>query len=322
MKCGPLSAVLATLAALPLAGADPLVVACSPDKPSVSRDESVTLRAFFNSPAARANWTVTQGVIDSAAAEAVWKFSGTPAGIYRASVQVDGPEGSGTCTLRVVVTEKVRGTFPGSGNLKKPKPPQRETGRGFLTPNQKEPAGYALYSYLLLGAAPVESTRERYLVVLDAWLRLAPALDNLMQSIRPAEINATFLLVDGVPPADVSATWILQHYDYARARSILRLGPAGLRDGPYFISSTTPLLGATSIQGQWLLQNLSAVPTSPKELPFWWVREFLNQAAQQRFWDTKNADEFALRLRTSLGVLALALPEVQTNLKYWVSWIH
>src|SRR5215471_2970210 len=83
MKCGPLSAVLAALAALPLAGADPPVVACSPDKPSVSGDESVTLRAFFNSPAARANWTVTQGVIDSAAGEAVWKFNGTPAGIYR-----------------------------------------------------------------------------------------------------------------------------------------------------------------------------------------------------------------------------------------------
>jgi hypothetical protein len=54
----------------------------------------------------------------------------------------------------------------------------------------------------------------------------------------------------------------------------------------------------------------------------WWVREFLNQAAQERYWEPRTAELFALKIRTTIGVLAEGLPDVQKALTDWVSWLH
>jgi hypothetical protein len=43
-----------------------------------------------------------------------------------------------------------------------------------------------------------------------------------------------------------------------------------------------------------------------------WVKEFLNQAAQERFWEEPTVGNLALKLRTTIGVLAAGLPERKT----------
>jgi hypothetical protein len=48
-----------------------------------------------------------------------------------------------------------------------------------LPPGQSEAAGYGLYSYLLLGAPPSESSRDRYLKAIDPYLTLVPDVADL-----------------------------------------------------------------------------------------------------------------------------------------------
>lgn len=294
------------------AATDAPTLSCSPDSPVAETDTNVIVRAFASAGAAHYNWTVTAGSIAAKGSEARWNLSQVPPGTYRATVNIDDGAAS-TCSIRVIVTEKLR-----SGG---PPGPQIESGSAFLMPGQVEAVGYGLYSYLLLGAPPIDSTRERYKQVVAAYLGLMPALQELKANIRAKELNATYLLLTTTPARDVTPDWVLLHYDYARARSVLRLLPGQLRIGPYFVSSTNPLLGASEIAPPYLLQDMSAVPTVSKDLPTWWVREFMNQAAQQRFWDTRNAALFTLKLRTTLTVLGAGLPDVQNSLKNWVSWI-
>jgi hypothetical protein len=55
----------------------------------------------------------------------------------------------------------------------------RESGRAFLLGSQPEKPGYALYSYLLLGGPPDDTTRERYRAAVLAFLGKIVELDNV-----------------------------------------------------------------------------------------------------------------------------------------------
>jgi hypothetical protein len=59
-------------------------------------------------------------------------------------------------------------------------------------------------------------------------------------------------------------------------------------------------------------QDFSTVPTPLISL---WVKEFLNQAAQQDFSQEGTAVMLAPRLRTAIARLAIALPKVEAALK-------
>jgi hypothetical protein len=288
------------------------VVACSADTPAVAENGVVSVRVWMLAAGRlEYTWNATAGSISGTESEARWDLAEVAPGIYRATVKVRGPDIEESCSVRLLVTDSDRGT----------KPPV-ETGRGFLENGQKETPGYGLYSYLLIGAPPIESTRDRYLKVINAYLNLLPAIEQLKRNIRIQEINATYLPVDRKAPNNVSAEWLLEHYDYSRARALLRLVPGNLREGPYFVSSLTPLTGATEMPERYLFQNLSAVPTAPSDLASWWVRQFMNQAAQERFWNSKSVAEVALKLRTTLAILSVGLPDVQQSLKDWISWTH
>ncbi len=290
--------------------ADQAVLSCSPDTPVAQTGDTVMVRAFSSLPGSRFTWTPTAGSIPETTAIAHWALANVLPGIYRATVQSGASTAAESCSIRIVVTEKVRSERPAV-----------ESGSAFLLPDDTEASGYGLYSYLLLGAAPVDSTRERYTQVISAFLSLVPALTEFDRSMHPKDLNATYLLVTAKAPEKVSADWVLQHYDYARARSLLRLLRGQTRVGPYFLSSSTPLMGAGEIARPYLVQDMSGLPQAPKDLASWWVREFMNQAAQQRFWDTRNAQEFTIKLRTTLAVIGAGLPEMQASLKDWVAWI-
>jgi len=138
--------------------------------------------------------------------------------------------------------------------------------------------------------------------------------------VAHARLNITYLPLETAAPESADAAWYLDHYDYARARVLLDFLPGNRRDGIYLVSSLKPLSGGPN--PPYLLQDFSTLPTEPPDLISWWVREFLNQAAQEQFWEPKTMEHFVLNLRTTISVLAIGLPEVQKAVTGWVSWIH
>jgi hypothetical protein len=303
------------------AGEDSAALACSADAPTVPLDGVVTVRAWTMSPASRLAWEATAGQLEAHGAEARWSFAGLQPGTYAAIVRLAGGDGgSPECLVRVVVRRDAGTRGPGAPA---PAPPgTRETGWALLQPGRSEAPGYGLYSYLLLGAPPSGATRERYLAVIDAYWGLVPEIASLERYVAPAQLNIAYLPVTGPPPQAVSTEWLLAQHDHARSRALLRLLPGAHRGGPYILSvlKRVGLPGAgSSLTGPYLFQDLSSVPPN---LAAAWVKQFLNQAAQERFWENRTGERLALKLRVTIGVMGTGLPEVRKALDTWIAWVR
>jgi hypothetical protein len=293
----------------PLAPAAPISIACSPDRPTVRARETITVRAWadLGGPPPRFSWTATGGRLNTRGAEASWDFAGAAPGSYAATVRVSEEDRRiADCRVEVVVVP------PASSR-------GRESGWSFLISGRAEEGGYGLYSYLLLGSPPAAASRDRYRRTVEAYIGLVPEVTALEQFIRRRELNVTYLPIANSPPAGpVAIDWTLAHYDYARARAILATLPGNYRDGPYLVSSLGPLSETTTAaHSPYLLQDLSGVPPHLAAL---WMKEFLNQAAQERFWEESTARRLAVKLRTTVAVLALGLPDVRAALEDAVDW--
>lgn len=300
----------------------PFPVACSVEKPVVQEGGSVAVRAWVISARDQTPeyvWTTTTGKISGAGQEGHWGFAGvSPASRpYEATVRITLPTGvAASCSVKVIVENNAQQRARG-----------KETGRSFLIKDKNEVKGYGLYSYLLLGAPPTASNRERYVRTIETFLSTIVEIIALEDYIKRSQLNVTYLPVVDVPTPKPSADWILEHYDYARARSLLNLLPGNSREGPYFISVLKPLEWDAGAPSQYLFQDMSAVPANT-DLISWWVREFLNQAAQERFWEARTAGSLVLKLRTTIAALAIGLPDVKKGfdnwkeLDTWISWIH
>ncbi|MEE9543857.1 MAG: hypothetical protein V3V95_08760, partial [Thermodesulfobacteriota bacterium] len=114
------------------------------------------------------------------------------------------------------------------------------------------------------------------------------------------------------------AEWVLRHYDYARARLLLASLPGNHREGPYIVSFRKPYGWKGLVEPPYLYQDQSWVP--PK-LVSEWMNAFLNQAAQERFWEENVGERLVRNLRTIIGVAAVGLPEVKNSLSEWIAWI-
>jgi len=295
-------------------------VACIPSSPIVRFGEAVGVSAYAVASAGERlqyRWTQSGGQISGAgpgtSPKITWNFKDTPSGIYKATVTVSSAgKKLGECSVQVTVVEPERGVGEA--------PATRTTGRAFLVAGAKEDAGYGLYSYLLFGAPPTDSTRARYLKAIQAYLTLMQTINDL-RSYRPAnKLNITYIPVKARPADSPTADWLLANYDYTRARILLDLLSPTYQTGPYFVSALTPLSGLPAMPHDHLFQNLSLAPTEPKDLVTWWVQAFLNQAAQEQFWQPQTGEMLTLKLRTMISVEAAALPEVQTQLANWLKW--
>jgi hypothetical protein len=298
----------------PADGAAPSVVACSAEPPVVAHGGAVLLRAWAAGPGGQVTryaWEAPVGRVEGEGPQVRWDLAGLRAGVYAAAVQARDAAGASTeCVVRVAVRQDVGGRAPGPA-----RPIARETGSALLPAGAREGEGYGLYSYLLLGAPPTAATRERQLKTLDAFWSVVPAIHALEQYVPKAELNVAYAPVTDTPAGTASAEWILERYDFARARSLLRLLSGDHREGPYLVSTLKPLGGAAP--EQLLFQDLSNVPP---HLAAAWVKEFLNQAAQERFWDQRSGARLALKLRVTVGILGEGLPEVRKALDGWISW--
>jgi hypothetical protein len=279
------------------------VVACRPDATAVELGDTITLRAFSSVTTASADaqkfrWTASGGTIQGQGVTVAWQLPSAQPGPYTATVHVEGAGAAPTCTLKVfaLLAEQIeRGP---------------ETRRRALTP-KTEPSGFHRYSYFLLGSKPTdEITRQRYLSALQAWVAILPVPEDLIPS---SALNVTFLPLTSPPAnkADTSAEWLLEHYDWERARFLLqRLAGDHLR-GPYIVSSRQPLGALDVLDKDYLFQDLSTVPP---QLVNAWVREFSLQSAQEQFWNERSWSVFALKLRTVIGTLASALPDMRSSI--------
>jgi hypothetical protein len=262
-------------------------------------------------------WEVTAGRVEGGGSEVRWDLGGVRPGRYAAIVRVlDASTVLGECSLRVLVTDD-------AGARGQPAPRRaRETGSALLAAGQREAGGYGLYSYLLLGAPPAAGARERHLKALEAYVRLIPDLAALERYVPKGELNAAYVPITQAPAGASGPEWILDHYDYARARSVLRMLPGRTRDGPYIVSSLAPLSasgGEATASAPVLLQDLSVVPPHLAEA---WIREFLNQTAQERFAEARTRDQMVVRLRLVVGILGAGLPEVRSALDNWIAWVR
>jgi hypothetical protein len=104
-------------------------------------------------------------------------------------------------------------------------------------------------------------------------------------------------------------------YDFARARRWQNDLDRTLRDGPYLVTVAKPL---TATKQQLILQDLSGVPP---DLVTDWITAYLRQLSQETVYGRGFDPSLALRMRTVLGVLAQAVPDVSAALKTVIS-IH
>jgi hypothetical protein len=332
------SGAVVLLAALALAStgggaqAAPLAVACSPDRPTARAEETVTVRAWASPGTTVVSfaWSSPTGRLEAQGAEARWLLGAAAPGSHAATVRVTDSAGSqADCLVRVLVRgaqRRTRGALPPPARAPAPAPPAgttlpRETGSAWLVRGEGEADGYGLYSYLLLGSPPTDAHRARVLEVLSTFTRLIPDIQALEPYVARRELNIAYVPLTERPDAGVTAAWLLDHYDYARARSVLRLVGRG-HDGPYFVSTLRPIGraggGAGTVRPV-LVQDMSGVPV---HLVGAWVKEFLNQAAQERFWEERTGRQLVVSLRLTVAVLAQGLPEVRQALDDWITWLR
>jgi hypothetical protein len=298
---------------------------CTVDSPLTYVREAVTLEVwvpFSKQKELKYNWQVDAGAIKGEGAQVSWDFTNVSPGMYKAKVQVWGRDQRfDECSLIVTVGLPPLALMSGG----------YETGRTVLLRDKAENKGYGLYSYLLFGAEPDTTTRSRYLQAIIEFLKF-PDVKSLEKSgFKPSQLNITYLLLEenltegAVQDIEARrydkypqiADWILNHYDYARARSLLHNLPGEHRDGPYVISFLQPL-GQYPLTPPYLYMNISRVPPHIVKI---WMKYFLGQAAQVRYWDENTAKRLVLELRTLVGVAAEGLPEVQNALNVNISWV-
>lgn len=279
-------------------------LACSPDRPTVEsgEDPTLTLRAWLASPAPLI-WKADSGILKGSGPEVEWDLTGVAVGPHTARVAIAGTE---PCPIEVRVLGSKRGGL--------------ESGAAYLLTGRDEPKGYGLYSYLLFATRPTAQNRERYLAAIEAYVKAVPAILALEAAgIAAHRLNATFLPLTSRTAGEPSVDWLLAHYDYARARAILAALPGEyLGGGPYMVSALAPLGRVRTIAGHYLHQDLSSVPSRIVGL---WAREFFSQAAQERFWEERTGRQLALRMRTTVAVLAEAYPGIKNEIQSLIGWL-
>lgn len=126
---------------------------------------------------------------------------------------------------------------------------KRETARGFLMKGQRESSGYGLYSYFLLGSPPTDSSRARYLKAIQAYLSLIPTVSDLEDYVSADKLNITYFPVKSPLPPNPTAEWLLDNYDFARARVLLDVLPGAHNAGPLLCFGFETALRSGTVAG-------------------------------------------------------------------------
>ncbi len=206
--------------------------------------------------------------------------------------------------------------------------PHVVSGRAFLVGNANEEGGFGLYSYLLMGSPPASETmREQYLSVVGEYLKLLTDIGSLEDAGLPrSELNVTYLLLTERPKSIVpTADWVLDHYNFARAKAILAIsGRNDLLTGPYLVSALLPMSHLTAPPSHLLLQDMSYCTS---DVAASWIEEFERRAGRAEFWKEDTRSQAILGLRTFVSNAAAGFATVgQSTADFkklvadWITW--
>lgn len=200
-------------------------------------------------------------------------------------------------------------------------PPRYEIGRTFLVQGSAEEVGYGLYSYLLFSERPNNLLLQKYKATLEACLYKIPEIESLENYTSKDSLNIFYIPLINAPNPNFSnyyteekVEWIIDNYDYGRARIYLNKFEENLDSGPYIISYTKALSQENLIKERYLIQDLSYAHHRVIAL---WIDEFLKQSRKARFWDEKELQNFSNDLRNSIAIAADGLKEVAESLAWW-----
>jgi hypothetical protein len=310
-------------------------VICLTEQPVIVEGKSASLRAWATTkdgaPVAQPisfEWQVTAGRIQGTGAEVRWdlaEVSIEPGELHKkvvATAKAVVPSlGEALCSAEVFIGKKevsvpIRDPSDTRGGL--------IPARRFLLPNEREEAGYGLYSYLLFSTRPQnEEEKTRYLKAIESCLLVMQDIDEyLKRHRRPSELNATHLPVTRVPKSSQSpAEWaqnVLAVYDYATSQVLLNRLDKTYQRGPYLISVLKPLSEFSTATPVYLVQDLAGVVP---DLASNWVRLFNYLTAQQRSWTDQSLRRFGFTMRNLIAVAGKITPEIAGSLKTMIQFI-
>ncbi|KAA3613999.1 MAG: hypothetical protein DWQ05_17150 [Calditrichaeota bacterium] len=211
------------------------------------------------------------------------------------------------------------GPTPKSSGSMKPK--KRITVRDFLVAGEKEGSGYSLYSYLLFKVPPTEETQGKYTALLAAFLQKVSAAAKVEKYVERKYLNVTYLPVNRRIPVGFEnygnaqkVNWILDNYNYARARVICAAIPGELSNGPFIYSVQNPDYLGSEEPAHFILQDMARAPSHLCGL---WLDKFLKQAAREEFWQRDKMFELTINLRTAVAALAGGVESVTHSMDWW-----
>ncbi len=295
---------------------------CTPEKPVVETGATLRIRAWANVPnasALRFHWRVTGGRVVGRGREVSWNLSAVAPDLYTATVRLSGAGQLIECALDVIVSPKLE-----------TRGPERLSARAFLIRGRKEESDYGLYSYIVMPFPPSESQRARYVAVIKSCLELLESVTVMEEQykIPRKQLNITYIPIERPLRKDIGkalergefdtvAQWVVRHYNYARGQVLYRAVADTGRGGPYLVSHRAPLTGKTKVAKEYVFQDLT--PAKPA-LAHSWVREFLNQVAQEDISDRRMLVRLALNLRATVHTLAQGNIVVQNALDQLIEW--
>lgn len=118
-----------------------------------------------------------------------------------------------------------------------------------LVGDQVEEVGYGRYSYLILSTQPTEATREHYLQTINDYLKVDFDAKALNTAGRRSEMDVIYVPVDSPAPSNISAKWILEHYNYSRIESWIKTFNIKWKK-LYLLSTSEPLSQLKTLLGE------------------------------------------------------------------------
>jgi hypothetical protein len=282
-------------------GDDGLRVACLPDRPVAYRGEDIGVQVWVTTSGgvpvvakASVRWKVTGGRVEDQSSSTRWRFDSVEVDReYTASVEVEVDELRGDpCSFKVWVSEALRqsaerqsvqGIDVGGRHRG-----EYITRRAFLGNGKFGEPGFGLYSYFLMRGPPATpQVRERYAHFVRSFLDVLVSLSEKENYVESSKLNVSYMPMKTVPPKMLEirqfVDWILEHYDYDRAKSFLSFYPTLTGPGPYIVAVGAPLRRPIKPMLPWDFAQMDGQSIGDG------VNRFLNQAAQLYDWENEGA---------------------------------
>lgn len=276
--------------------AQPAPLSCAPSTPAAFAGDTVRLYQWANLPEGGKPiyaWTVSSGEVRPAGPNVFhWKLAKDATG----AVTADGELRTGS-TVQARCLVEVQAIASKTAAMDS----------GIMPPGGQETEGAGLYNYLLISAT---ASKELQQSALRAWLDLNSPIAELRRVLKPGETVALGVPVGEKPSSKPDVEWVLQHYDFTKARTLLERAAPDAKPGLFIVSSLQPI---SNSRPPYLVQDLSGA--SPV-LAGTWIEAFINEAAQGRTWNPAEEASLVDQLRST--VLAL---DKNLKLPVLMKWI-